>query len=602
MLARFLLVLGFALMIFASLFYLQAEHSFYFMQKPSWLWLLSYIKDYKTLPDFITRQFFIIGCLMPIYWLVLVISFNRNKTKTLYGKQGQNNLHGSAHFAKWSDVKNAGLAGNKGVVVGGYKSFFKTKMLHHDGAEHILCFAPTRSGKGIGLVLPTLLTWQHSILVLDIKGENYHKTAGYRKSIGQRVLKFDPTAESGSIRFNPLEEVRLGTDFEIEDAQNVASMVIDPEGKGLKDFWLKSGFGWLTAGILYTLYKVREESQDKTASLYDVSLKMSSKDLEKLLDEMIAFEPKFNDEIRLDVKNLINSEAQAMKDKAPPERSGVHSSATVELKLYSDPIIAKNISKSDFRLSDLIDKENPVSLYLIIPPSSIDRLRPLLRVVMNITLRRLMNVLPKGETGRLLLMLDEFTSIGKLEIFERALAFMAGYGLKAYIIVQDLSQLQQAYGKEESIMSNCHIRIAYAPNKIETAKVLSDMSGQTTIVQEKTSINGKVTDLVANYSSNIYETIRPLLTPDECMQLRGAIKSKLNPSKVVKGGDMLIFPAGFAPIMGRQILYFKDKELLRRSELKIPEEIFLEDVTKKQKAPEIELSQLDIKKQIIGNL
>jgi type IV secretion system protein VirD4 len=170
-------------------------------------------------------------------------------------------------------------------------------------------------------------------------------------------------------------------------------------------------------------------------------------------------------------------------------------------------------------------------------------------------------------------MLDEFTSLGKIEVLETTLAYMRGYGLKAYIIVQDLKQLQNAYGRHESIISNCHIRTAFAPNKIETAEVLSKMSGKTTIISEKQSVSKNTFAINANVSTSIQEVGRPLLTADECMQLPGAVKSRFDEKKVVKGGDMLIFPAGFKPIYGKQYLYFQDKEMLKKSQIKIESEV-----------------------------
>ncbi|WP_245644183.1 type IV secretory system conjugative DNA transfer family protein, partial [Magnetospirillum moscoviense] len=260
----------------------------------------------------------------------------------------------------------------------------------------------------------------------------------------------------GSIRFNPLAEVRIGTGHEVADAQNIAAMIIDPDGKGLADFWAKSGFAWLTAAILYTLYTVRRD-QGRIAGLPDVDAVLTApgEGLDELLSSMVAFADGTEAANR-----LVNSAAQEMQDRAAQERSGVQSSSKVDLSLYRDPIIARNIATSDFRLDDLMNGDKPASLYLIVPPSDIDRLRPLLRVILNLFMRRLMqNVGADGKATnrhRLLLMLDEFTSVGKLEIFERALAFMAGYGIKAFLIVQDLVQLQGTYGRENSIVGNCH--------------------------------------------------------------------------------------------------------------------------------------------------
>ena len=293
-----------------------------------------------------------------------------------------------------------------------------------------------------------------------------------------------------------------------------------------------------------------------------------------LCDAMIGFDHK-----RPSVDQEITRAAGSMKKKALNERSGVHSSAKVALALYSDPIVSRNISECDFRIADLMNGITPTSLYIVIPPSDIDRLKPLIRIIMNQILTRLTSemVFEGGSSvqhykHRLLLMLDEFTSIGKLEIFERALAFMAGYGLKAFIIVQDLTQLQKVYGRDEAITSNCHVRIAYAPNRIETAKLLSDMSGKTTIVQQKKSRSKTTGKSGANISTSIQETARPLLTPDECMALPGlqTIPRRFGSGKTVRPGQMLIFTAGHPPIYGTQFLYFQDQDMQARAKIPTP--------------------------------
>ena len=150
----------------------------------------------------------------------------------------------------------------------------------------------------------------------------------------------------------------------------------------------------------------------------------------------------------------------------------------------------------------------------------------------------------------------------------KVIAFMAGFGLKAYFIVQDLTQLHSAYTKDENIISNCHIRIAYAPNKVETAKVLSDMTGKTTVVTKKTSLSGSRSGHLGRASVSVGETGRALLTPDECMRLPGA-KKDAN-MQIIEAGDMLVFPAGFPPVYGKQILYFLDPVFSERSQIKTP--------------------------------
>lgn len=539
---------------------------FYPLQGDSWAWAAKYTMAYGHPPAFI--QWGILGAAAGIVAVILLLQLiaMRIGGNTVHGGHDDKTLHGSARWAGKGDVKESGLWRKEGVVVGGRRRFLGgVKALRHDGPEHILAFAPTRSGKGVGLVLTTLLSWLHSVLVLDIKGENWRLTSGWRALLGHRILKFDPTAEEGSIRYNPLAEVRIGTGHEIADAQNIAVMIIDPDGKGLADFWAKSGYAWLTGVILYSLYKVRRD-EGRMASLPDVDAVLTAvgDGLDGLLKDMAAFEADTEAATR-----LIRSAAQEMQDRAAQEQSGVHSSSKVDLSLYRDPIIARNIASSDFSLNDLMNGDRPAALYLIVPPSDIDRLRPLLRIILNLYMRRLMqNVGADGKPAfrhRLLLLLDEFTSIGKLEIFERSLAFMAGYGIKAFLIVQDLVQLQGTYGKENSIVGNCHVRVAYAPNDPSTAETLSKLCGKTTIVQAKRSRRRRAFQIFGgDVTDNTAEVGRPLLTADECMRLRPPKKNK-DETMIIRAGDMLTFVAGHPPILGRQPLYFFDKTLLARS-------------------------------------
>lgn len=560
----FLLLPGVVATIVVTGWLWQSIWDFYPLESHSWAWVGSYIRAYHTLPPFLLWSLYgVAGAIIGQIILLQVIA-SQIGARTTHGGHDDKTLHGSAHWARKGDVKEAGLWRKTGVVVGGWRKLFRTITLRHDGPEHILAFAPTRSGKGVGLVLTTLLSWLSSVLVLDIKGENWRLTSGWRAWLGHRILKFDPTAETGSIRYNPLAEVRIGTGHEIADAQNIAVMIIDPDGKGLADFWAKSGYAWLTGAILYTLYKIRRD-HNRVASLPDVDMVLTAvgAGLDGLLKDMVEFQADTEAATR-----LIRSAAQEMKDRAAQEQSGVHSSSKVDLSLYRDPIIAANIATSDFCLNDLMNGDRPAALYLIVPPSDIDRLRPLLRIILNLYMRRLMqNVGADGKPvykHRLLLLLDEFTSIGKLEIFERSLAFMAGYGIKAFLIIQDILQLQGTYGRENGIMGNCHVRIAYAPNIIETAEVLSKLCGKTTIVQKKRTASKKALEVAGNVTDSVSGTGRPLLTADECMRLRPPKKNK-DETKIIRAGDMLTFVAGYPPILGRQPLYFQNKTLLARS-------------------------------------
>lgn len=510
------------------------------------------------------------------------------------------NLHGSARWAEECEIRTMGYFDGKGVYVGGWLKKYtgvalllrklksrpeETQLyLRHNGPEHLIVFAPTRSGKGVGLILPTLLAWEGSSIVLDIKGENWALTAGWRKSQDQVVLRFDPSDPSGaSARFNPLEEIRLATLLAIPDVQNMAAMLVDPTGKGLEDHWSKAAFAMLGGAILHCCI-MTSHAQKRTATLYDLSCMLAeeSRTIQDLFKEMVETDhavllqeifpgAESGDKAHI----FIASSARDMLNKAENEASGVVSTALTNLALYRDPVVALNTASCDFLIHDLMNNERPVNLYLVISPADIDRMRPLLRLMVDMIVRRICakmefadGVSVAGYKHRLLLLLDEFTSLGKLPIMEKALAYIAGYGGKVYIIVQDITQMNAVYGKDNALMANCHVRIAYAPNTIETAKILSDMTGKTTVVEEKVSLSGSRTGHMKNASVNVSETARPLLTPDECMRLPGPEKDSLG--KVVKPGDMLIFTTGQSPIYGRQILFFFDPVFSARAKIPVP--------------------------------
>lgn len=495
--------------------------------------------------------------------------------------QAYKDVHGSAHFADKKEIEDMGLIDQpKGAYIGAWKDPKKgtVKYLRHNGPEHILAFAPTRSGKGVGLVLPTLLAWEGSTVVLDIKGENWELTSGWRqKYANNKVLKFDPVGEAGGAKYNPLEEIRMDSIYTVSDAQNIASIIIDPDGKGLEDHWAKTGYALLTTMILHLIHQANKEGFIPTLSQLRGVLNDPSKgDVKEILDEIINYGHVQGENGEWMPHPVIAVGAKEAMNKPDNELGSVVSTVVSNLSLYDDPVVARNIASSDFKISELMKHENPVSLYLVIKPSDMNRLRPLVRIILNQILTLLVGDM-KFENGqqkieynhRLLLMLDEFTSIGKLPLFETALAYMAGYGIKAYMIVQDLSQLYKAYTKDESVISNSHVRIAYAPNKIETAELLSKMTGQTTVVKTvRTSSGNRGSLVLSNVSENYQEVQRPLLTTDKCMTLPGAKKS--SDGKVKEAGDMLIFVAGNPVIYGKQILYFLDPVFSKRAKVPSP--------------------------------
>ncbi|MDO5693508.1 MAG: IncP-type conjugal transfer protein TraG [Pseudomonadota bacterium] len=508
-------------------------------------------------------------------FLAAYMSYRRTRNLS----SGSEHIHGSAHWATPEEATATGLLGTgQGVYVGAYQrpGSQRVEYLRHDGPEHIMAFAPTRSGKGVGLVLPTLLSWPHSALIYDIKGENFALTAGWRREeAGNHTLKFEPTATDGSsVRFNPLEEIRLRTDKEVSDVQNIVTMIVDPDGKGLNDHWAKTGHALLVGAVLHVLYA----EPDKTLTGVSNFLSDPSRTLLDTLNYMLGTEhdPDGSREWAENVHPVVAASARDMLNKSENEMSGVLSTAMSFLTLYRDPVVSRNTAVSEFKVRDLMNADKPVSLYLVVPPSDKDRLKPLIRLIVNQVVRTLTEKMEFKDgrsvasyKHRLLLLIDEFPSLGKLDIFEEALAFIAGYGMKAYLIIQDISQLWTAYGKDESIFSNCHVRVAYAPNKIETAELLSKMTGTATIVKESTSYSGdRLQPMLGNVSTSQQEVSRALLTPDEVMRLPAAKKDAKG--NVTEAGDMLVFVAGHSPIYGKQILYFLDPTFSARAKIAAP--------------------------------
>ena len=316
------------------------------------------------------------------------------------GRENSNaKTYGSARWAERADIKRIGLFSENGVVLGK----FQNNYLRHNGPEHVLCFAPTRSGKGVGLVIPTLLTWPGSVIVHDIKGENWTLTAGFRSSFS-RTLLFDPTNLS-SAHYNPLLEVRRGIS-EVRDVQNIADILVDPEGSLEKrNHWEKTSHALLVGAILHVLYA----ESDKTLAGVAAFLSDPERTIEQTLDAMMAT-THLGD---AGPHPVVASAARELLNKSENERSGVLSTAMSYLGLYRDPVIAEVTKCSDWRIADLVEAKRPSTLYLVVPPSDISRTKPLIRLILNQIGRRLTEELsPKAQRHRLLLMLDEFPALG----------------------------------------------------------------------------------------------------------------------------------------------------------------------------------------------
>lgn len=536
----------------------------------------------------------------------------------LYSKSiKKRTTHGSAEWADKKDLEEAKITDKKGVIIG--ENPYTGELLRHDGPEHILLMAPTRSGKGADCIVPTCYEWPHSLFVLDVKGENWKYTAGYRKNVlKQHVMKYDPLSIDGSsVKWNALAEIGFRTDSEYSDTQNIVNTLANPNGNKELDYWGTAGSSYLCGSIIHLLYSYEREER-QVPSLPDLASfvvsptrpvedqlaymrkyphisqeEFLSEDnvLQKIYGEYIKDFKIYNDMFddleekisTLDQLKKVLSErnvdfteepfcfllvhpkvleaASEMVNKVPQERSGVISSAKNFLNLYQNPVIARNTSCSEFRVKDLLDLEKKISLYLVIPPGELNMLKPLCRLLINSILKQLIGRIELTEEEknkkRLLMMLDEFPQFGNIDTMEQALAVCDGYGIKMCVVSQDVNQLNKAYTKDNSVSSNCHVQIFFTPNM--------DPSGATATYISK--VLGKKTILVQNSTSQNEGLLkgststsamgRELMTPDEVNRM---------PSN--RG---IVFVAGHKPAYINKIKWFEMDyfKKMRRPELKV---------------------------------
>ena len=452
--------------------------------------------------------------------------------------------YGSARWATADDVRQSGLSRSSGVFLGKHGEQY----LRHNGPEHVLAFAPTRSGKGVGLVVPTLLSWPGSAVIHDIKGENWQLTAGWRARFSHCLL-FNPT-DARSAAYNPLLEVRRGV-HEVRDVQNIADILVDPEGAlERRNHWEKTSHALLVGAILHVLYA----GEDKTLRGVANFLSDPACPFEVTLHRMMTT-PHLATKQGGGPHPVVASAAREVLNKSENERSGVLSTAMSFLGLYRDPTVAEVTSRCDWRIADLISTEHPVSLYLVVPPSDISRTKPLIRLILNQVGRRLTESLD-GSDGiarrhKLLLMLDEFPALGRLDFFETALAFMAGYGIRSFLIAQSLNQIDKAYGQNHSILDNCHVRVTFATNDERTAKRISETLGTATELRAQRNYAGhRLAPWLGHLMVSRQETARPLLTPGEVMQL--------------PPDEAVVMVSSTPPVKARKLRYYVDANFKRR--------------------------------------
>ena len=452
-------------------------------------------------------------------------------------------IHGDAKWSDESEIRRAKLRAKKGLLLGrtGAKNY-----LVIDDFQHVLLFAPTGSGKGVGFVIPNLLFWEESVICHDIKGENYELTSGYRsKKLNQTCFYWNPADPDGiSHCYNPLDWISDKPGQMVDDVQKICNLVL-PE----QEFWQNEARS-LMLGIILYLCAVPE----KVTSFGEVVRTMRSDDVVYNLAVVL-------DTIGGKIHPVAYMNIAAFLQKADKERSGVVSTLNSGLELWANPLIDTTTATSDFDLQML--KKKKMTIYCGVTPDNLQRLEPLLKVFYQQATDFLTRHMPKkDEPHGVLLMMDEFPSLGEMPQFQIGIAYFRGYRVKLFLIVQDTQQLKGIYEEAgmNSFLSNSYYRVTFSANNIETANMISQLVGNKTVQQASQNKPRFIDFNPASRTMNVSETQRALLLPQEVIQL--------------PRDEQIILIESFAPVKCKKIFYFKDSFFTRRllPPIKIPQQ------------------------------
>jgi type IV secretion system protein VirD4 len=433
-------------------------------------------------------------------------------------------LHGSARLARAEDIVKADFLLEEGpaalltqsaaLPLGNVPYRRGNRLVRAKGDVHVLLFAPPGSGKTTSFVIPTAQDWNGSAVILDVKGEIAAATAGHRQRHGSRILLLDPSRNAPTLaRYNPLMSIRPHR-FDVQDASELAQLLV-PDRPGGDPFWSQSARTLLEGVFLHVLYAEAEKSLSACYRFLCSPTQPIEKQFERMLhtdhDPQAAHGWKRHPRVEMAARTLLDMPEQT--------RGGVVANALASLSPYADPILAEATSVSDFALDDLYRcKDRPVTLYLVIDPNSLQRLREHIRIIVSQIAAALTRELPTDVARHpVLLLLDEFPVFGRMAVIETAVAYFRGYGVQCYFVVQHLGQLLAAYGRNESISPNCSVHIAYAPADLETAQALSKRAGSQTVRYERGSVSSQ--GLRNNVSVQEADSGRPLFMPEEIMRL-----------------------------------------------------------------------------------
>ncbi|MDR0571439.1 MAG: type IV secretory system conjugative DNA transfer family protein [Rickettsiales bacterium] len=502
----------------------------------NWLYIFRNIGNFARFPSFFLRN--ILSFLIPttIYIFVL-IKYRKPILEWEPFKQSQGEF-ADTHWATMTEMKKSKLFEKKGFMLGKYKG----RYLVEYSFRHVLLFAPTGSGKGVGFVIPNLLFWDESVIVHDIKLENYEITSGYRFSVlKQKVFLWNPAHQGGVTHcYNPLDWVARDFGGLVDDIQKIAKFLLPKE-----EFWTNEGRA-LMIGIMLSLYA--DPSKPKT--LGEVLRAIRSEDLAySLAVTLDTFGGVMHPVAYMNLNAFLN--------KADKERSGVCSTTSSSLELWSNPFIDTATSKSHFNIGTF--RTVATTLFVGISPNNIERLQPLLKVFYQQCATLFTTKMPtKKEKKGVLMLLDEFPTLGEMNEFKTGIAYYRGFHVKLFLVVQDTEQLRDIYKDAgmNSFFANSYFRITFATNTQATARMISGLLGKTAVESTADRTKSKYIDLNPGAKDvTVRKVERDLLKEQEIINLP-------------RDEEIILVEASF-PIKCKKIRFFEDKMFQKRANMKM---------------------------------
>jgi type IV secretion system protein VirD4 len=455
-------------------------------------------------------------------------------------------LHGDARFAHRGEIASAGLLSSEGIILGRQGR----RLLRLAGQQGVALAAPPRAGKGTGVVIPNALSWPGSLVCVDIKRENWQITAGYRARSGQACYLFDPFAEDGkTARWNPFSYVSKDPARRLNDLQRVAEMLY-PDPTSGDPFWTASARS-LFLGIALYLF----ETPSVPATVGEVLRQGMASDDEGFGQHWKRLIEGRNSGTRPLSPECVRALYDVI-DLAPVTASSIRKTFTSRLDLWLNPILDEATSESDFDLRHLRSK--PMSIYVGVNPDDLHRLRPVLNLFFQQAIGLQTRELPEHNPTlkyQVMMLLDEFTALGRLPIIAEAISYLPGYNVRVVLVIQTPAQLREVYGLHgaEVMLKSLAARIVFAPKDYSDAREISDDLGFTTVRARSVSTPmGIAFDRKGSRSrsQSVSDQRRALLLPQEVKEL--GIE------------EAIVFCEGLRPIRCRKIRYYRDRRFRGR--------------------------------------